>query len=365
VFGVSAQDHEAALERLRSAGGPLVERARRQLTHAVELRRALAAIGSTEPTAARVFLCSLLSKARDEAALRVLELLEIAGDGPMIQALRRRLFSSDTAERAMALKVLEAACPGASSLIGDLEPLLARRPLAPSELDQGGEEGVLLTLLQSADPYLRAAAVWAAAPWADRSAIAAALARAREDEHPLVRETADPITGPRPPAEGGVGLPARLSTLETMHLLQAVPIFSGLDPEDLHELALYAIDDTIEPHSVLFAEGDADCDALFVILSGRVSVERNGEAGAASGAATGAHLVERLGPGAVVGELSVLDGSRRDSTARSEGGPVRVLRIPGARFRSGLLRRGRVTEWLLGALAGRIRRLSAPLARQR
>jgi hypothetical protein len=367
VFGVSAQDHEAALERLRSAGGPLVERARRQLAHAVELRRALAAIGSTEPTAARVFLCSLLSKARDEAALRVLELLEIAGDGPMIQALRRRLFSSDTAERAMALKVLEAACPGASSLIGDLEPLLARRPLAPSEVDQGGEEGVLLTLLQSADPYLRAAAVWAAAPLADRSAIAAVLARAREDEHPLVRETADPITGPRPPSEGGVGLPARLSTLETMHLLQAVPIFSGLDPEDLHELALYAIDDTIEPHSVLFVEGDADCDALFVILSGRVSVERNGEVEAPSiaGAATGAHLVETLGPGAVVGELSVLDGSRRDSTVRPERGPVRVLRIPGARFRTGLLRRGRVTEWLLGALAGRIRRLSAPLARQR
>jgi CRP-like cAMP-binding protein len=91
-----------------------------------------------------------------------------------------------------------------------------------------------------------------------------------------------------------------------------------------------------------------------VILAGSVSVERVGSAGD-----------ETLGPGSVVGELSVLDGSRRDSTVRPERGPVRVLRIPGTRFRSGLLRRGRVTEWLLGALAGRIRRLSAPLARQR
>jgi hypothetical protein len=52
----------------------------------------------------------------------------------------------------------------------------------------------------------------------------------------------------------------------------------------------------------------------------------------------------------------VLDGSRRDVTVRPTSGPVRVLRIPGTRFRSGLLRRGRVTERLLGALAGRIRR---------
>jgi CRP-like cAMP-binding protein len=198
--------------------------------------------------------------------------------------------------------------------------------------------------------------------------IAAALARARADEHPLVRETADPITGPRRALEGAAGLPAQISTVETMHLLQAVPIFSGLDPEDLHELALYAIDDTIDAQSVLFAEGDADCDALFVILSGRVAVERVGTVdgtGSAPRDATGALLLETLGPGAVVGELSVLDGSRRDSTVRPEHGPVRVLRIPGSRFRTGLLRRGRVTEWLLGALAGRIRRLSGPLARQR
>jgi CRP-like cAMP-binding protein len=227
-------------------------------------------------------------------------------------------------------------------------------------------------LLQSADPYLRAAAVWAAGPLADRAPIAAGLTRAKDDEHPLVRETVDELIGPKRAAAGATGLPFHLSTIETMHFLHAVPLFSGLDPEDLHELALYAIDDTIEPPSVLFAEGDPDCDALFVILAGRVSVEHAGagvldaaEAAASAVASRGAHRIETLGPGSVVGELSVLDGSRRDSTVRPERGPVRVLRIPGTRFRSGLLRRGRVTEWLLGALAGRIRRLSAPLVRQR
>ena len=100
-----------------------------------------------EPTAAHVFLVSLLVKAREEAVDRVLELLAIAGDGPMIQALRRRLLSSDAAERALALELLAAACPGASSLITDLEPLLARRPHGPDEGEAPSEAEVPVVTL--------------------------------------------------------------------------------------------------------------------------------------------------------------------------------------------------------------------------
>jgi Cyclic nucleotide-binding domain len=358
VFGVSPADCAAALERLRGAGGPLIERARRQLGRARELGRAFQVIGGTEPTAARVFLCSLLAKARDEALDRVLELLEIAGDGPMIQALRRRLFSSTAGERAMALELLAAACPGAESLVGDLEPLLARRPLAASAGEAGGEDEALLKLLASSDPYLRAAAVWAAAREDTAPALGEAVQRADDDEHPLVRETAarfGSVAERAASARVRPGLPAHLTTIETMHLLHAVPLFSGLDPEDLHELALYAIEETIAPPRAIFEEGDADSDALFVILAGRAVVERGSGTGTA----------DTLGRGAVVGELSVLDGSRRDATVRPDGGPVRVLRIPGASFRGGLLRRTRVTEWLLGTLAGRIRRLDAASGRDR
>ncbi|HVR29792.1 MAG TPA: cyclic nucleotide-binding domain-containing protein, partial [Thermoanaerobaculia bacterium] len=379
AFGVEPEEHARALERLRGAAGPLLGRARRQLDRAVELRRALTVIGSTEPSAARVFLRSLLAKARDEAVDRVLELLEIAGDGPMIQALRRRLVSGDAAQRTIALELLGAACPGASELTPDLEPLLARRPLAPDQRGDAGEEETLTSLLGSSDPYLRAAAVWAASPLAEVEALRDAIARARDDEHPLVRETAAWFARrPEVAAESGSlppGPPRALSTIETMHLLHAVPLFSGLDPEDLHELALYAIEETIAPPQAIFEQGDADSDALFVILSGRAVVDRAGGAADRAASAVAANGVstetvparrgEVLGPGAVVGELSVLDGSRRDVTVRPQGGPVRVLRIPGPSFRGGLLRRTRVTEWLLGALAGRIRRLTEPLDRDR
>jgi CRP-like cAMP-binding protein len=287
----------------------------------------------------------------------------------MIQALRRRLFSTDAAERAVALELLAAACPGASELTGDLEPLLRKSPLSPvelgsgAELDPSAEAATLDALLRSADPYLRAAALWAAAPFRGVEPLRAALDRARHDDHPLVRETAawfaaDDVA----PARLDGARP--LSTVETMHLLHAVPLFTGLDPEDLHELALYAFEETISPPRAVFEQGDADSDALFVILAGRVVVHRSrvevaatdgGPAGDAPFAA--APRIERLGPGAVLGELSVLDGSRRDVTALPADGPVRVLRIPGASFRGGLLRRTRVTEWLLAALAGRIRRM--------
>ena len=263
----------------------------------------------------------------------------------------------------MALELLAAACPGAESLISDLAPLVARHPLAAPELDLDAEEGVLRQLLQSPDPYLRAAAAWAAAPLIDSPLLAEPMARARDDEHALVRETATAVLARRG-ALGARGLPAHLSTIETMHLLHAVPIFSGLDPDDLHELALYAIDDTVVPPAALFEEGDADCDALFVILGGRVTVERSDPSGGGAVEHGGAPaVIETLGPGSVVGDLSVLDGSRRDSTVRPDRGPVRVLRIPGTRFRSGLLRSERVTEWLLGALAGRIRRLAGAARR--
>ena len=372
-FGVTLEEHGRMLEEIRGASGPLIVRARRQLDRALELRRTLGVVGATEPTAARVFLCSLLHKAREEGIDRVLELLEIAGDGPMIQALRRRLFAGDLAERGMALELLAAACPGASDLTADLGVLLARSAQVPEGNSESAEIEALAGLLGSADPYLRAAAVWAAAPLVvapptDASApLHDAVTRARDDEHPLVRETAARFAGSGAPAARSSptpGSPGALSTIETMHLLHAVPLFSGLDPEDLHDLALYAIEETVAPPRALFEEGEADSDALFVILAGRVSVE-SGDAVAAAGAPSAAAAaglrrgrVEQVGPGSVVGELSVLDGSRRDATVRPIGGPVRVLRIPGPSFRGGLLRRTRVTEWLLGALAGRIRRLT-------
>jgi len=107
---------------------------------------------------------------------------------------------------------------------------------------------------------------------------------------------------------------------------------------------------------VICERGEADSDTLFVLVSGRAAVLGPGD-----GDAAGADRpVATLGRGDLLGELSVLDGSPRSATVRPEGGPVRLLRIPGPSLRGTLLQRPRAAESLLRILAGRLRRLVAP-----
>ena len=348
-FGISAEDHERALEGTRGASGDLLTRARRQLERALEIRGDLATIGATTPTAARVFLANLLRKSRTEALHRVLELLEVAGDAPMIQGLRTRLFSRDAARRGMALELLAQACPGADTLVADLEPLLADQPPPPETIDAGVEPAVLDRLCRDPNPFRRAAAVWAATAYGE-GALAGAITSARSDNHPLVAETAARF------ADGGPSAPRSgpLSTIETMHFLYAVPLFTNLEPDDLYEIALFAFEQTIEPPATICEAGDPRSDALYVILEGRAQVELPGEGDEIINAA-------KLGPGNVVGELSVLDGNPRSATVRPVDGPVRVLRVPGQPFRSGVLRRHHIAQTIFGALTAQIRELARQL----
>jgi hypothetical protein len=350
-FGVSAGDHQEVLARVRGASGELLSRARRQLERARELSRGLAALGATEPTAPRVFLCYLLARARDESLDRFLELLEVAGDGPVIQSLRRRLFASDPAEREPALRVLALACPGADELVRELEPLVAGRSKKDAaEPDRDGEVPALARLLEEANPFLRAGAVWAAARHPEKI-LEARLALALEDEHPLVRETATRFVGVSPDASGE--RPVGLASIETMHFLHAAPFFADLDPADLYDLSQFTVEEMVVPPATICEAGDPGADALFVLVGGRAAVVGRGP-----GDPAGAERpIAMLGRGEIVGELSVLDGSPRSTTVRPEGGPVHVLRIPGPRLRGILLQRPRAAQALLGMLAGRMRRL--------
>ena len=351
TFGVGAGDHETVLARIRGASGELFARARRQLERAKQLQADLGVLGATEPTAARILLCSLLGRARDERLARLVELLEIAGDGPVIQSLRPRLFAGDPARRGPALEVLALACPGSEELVHELESLLARRSPAAATRPPDAEIRTLARLLEESNPYLRAGATWAVAELAD-SSLASALARAREDDHPLVRETAARFAGS--PLAGAAAEPASLSSIEVMHFLHAAPFFADLEPSDLYDLSQLAIEETVRPPAAICEAGDADSDALFVVVSGRAVVLGR----ESSDPAAPERVLATLGRGDLVGELSVLDGSPRSATVRPEG-PVRVLRIPGPALRATLLHRPRAAQSLLGLLASRIRRLVA------
>ncbi|MDX1384954.1 MAG: cyclic nucleotide-binding domain-containing protein, partial [Thermoanaerobaculia bacterium] len=321
---------------------------RRQLDRALAIRRDQDILGATEPTASRVFLGALLRKAREEAVFRVLELLEVAGDGPMIRNLRGRLFSRDDRRRRLALELLAEACPGSDDMLPDLAALLSGDPVDPGSIDPGLELEVLARMAAESSPFLRAGAVWAAATHSDDSA-AALVAHGLDDEHPLVRETAEEADRGR---RGGP-----LTTVETMHFLYAVPLFANLEPEDLYEVATLAFEETVSPPDAIVEAGDVNSDALFVILEGRARVLPVGwDVDPAD-----APIVTA---GRVVGELSVLDGNPRNATVEPVDGPVRVLRVPGPPFRSGVLRRQHIAQTLFGALTAQIRDLSAQLSRR-
>jgi len=209
--------------------------------------------------------------------------------------------------------------------------------------------------LLSADPYLRAAAVWVAGS-AEEPEAREVVRDATRDPHPLVREISDRLRDAARRPAGGATRFAEQSTLEKMQFVRGVPLFGGLDPEDLHDLVRFADELTLVPTGTLCEEGDVDADDLFIVLEGRASVTVRGRGDSSAPAAE--REVAVLGAGEVVGEMSMLDGSPRSATVRPKDGPLRVLRIPGQRFRSRLLPRARVARPLLVTLAQRIREMS-------
>jgi len=74
----------------------------------------------------------------------------------------------------------------------------------------------------------------------------------------------------------------------------------------------------------LFHEGDAG-DGLYLVVSGDINVIKQGPGGE--------HLLAKLGPGAVLGEMSLITSDTRSATGRALAEAV-VLHLPLAEFRA-------------------------------
>jgi CRP-like cAMP-binding protein len=85
------------------------------------------------------------------------------------------------------------------------------------------------------------------------------------------------------------------------HVLQRVPLFAGLRPEQLDLVARLGNTQHVESGQVLVKEGEVGSE-LIVIDHGSVRIERKGQ------------VVARLGSGDYVGEMALLDGLPRSAT---------------------------------------------------
>ncbi len=131
--------------------------------------------------------------------------------------------------------------------------------------------------------------------------------------------------------------------------LHAVPLFSGLSPEELTALAGAALVRKLPKNTIVVTEG-VRSDSLYVILSGRVKVFVSDEGG---------HdlVLNALGPGEYFGELSLDEGPRSASVATLE--PCQMAVIANDAIKAFITHHPDAAMQLIRVLIGHARHMTA------
>jgi CRP/FNR family cyclic AMP-dependent transcriptional regulator len=133
----------------------------------------------------------------------------------------------------------------------------------------------------------------------------------------------------------------RLGHDRQLELLATLALFARCTRRELGEVASVTVDATMPAGAVLTREGQRGALA-YVIVDGSVRVARAG------------HTVGTFGPGAIVGELSLIDGGVRTATVTAVD-EISVLQINAEDFQRLIERSPHLTANLLRTLAERLR----------
>jgi len=126
-------------------------------------------------------------------------------------------------------------------------------------------------------------------------------------------------------------------------------MFQALDERDLDTLAEVARQTTAERGEIIVNQGSKG-ESLYVVVSGQIRVYLSDE--------TGKEVILGLeGPGAIFGEISVLDGELRSASVAAMK-RTELLKIEGQAFRQLLQTNARLAIAVITALAGMIRKLT-------
>ena len=125
--------------------------------------------------------------------------------------------------------------------------------------------------------------------------------------------------------------------------LSRVGLFEGFSRKDLEKIAGAGDHIGLKAGRQLFAQ-NTDGNEGYVVLSGTVRVQRNGK------------TVTTLGPGAIIGELALLDQGPRTASASCVT-DCEVLVLSRASFRGLIDQVPALSHKLLATLAGRVRDL--------
>jgi CRP/FNR family transcriptional regulator, cyclic AMP receptor protein len=104
--------------------------------------------------------------------------------------------------------------------------------------------------------------------------------------------------------------------------LSKVPLFANCSKRELARLLSSGRTETVDAGHTLFVEG-APSSNLYVVLTGSAVVKKNGR------------RIARVGPGDVVGEISVILGGPRTATVQAET-PIEWLVLDQASLRAAI-----------------------------
>ena len=106
--------------------------------------------------------------------------------------------------------------------------------------------------------------------------------------------------------------------------MRRLPLFSGLSEEDLERLYQMASVTSVGPGALLIREGE-EGDALYIVIEGELEIIK--------GLGVREQVIATRGSGEVVGEMALLEQSRRSASARALS-DTRLLVIDQAAFRT-------------------------------
>jgi CRP-like cAMP-binding protein len=136
---------------------------------------------------------------------------------------------------------------------------------------------------------------------------------------------------------------ARLRKEEKIQLLGRLPLFENCTRRELGQIAAIMTEAERPEGAYLTREG-RDGGLMFILVDGSARVVANGR------------TLGRLGPGDVLGELSLIDGQARSASVVATT-PVRVLQLTADDFRRLTSTSPKFVKALLRSLSARVRQM--------
>lgn len=141
---------------------------------------------------------------------------------------------------------------------------------------------------------------------------------------------------------------ARRPRSEIIEIVRGIPLFTNLTKTDVREIGKLCFEQSYEPDEVILKQRD-DAQLMVAIITGKARVVRDGK------------NLAMVGPGDVVGEMSLIDGHRRSASVIAET-QVDAVVIHRTTFMNLLDRNPTIAKKLLISQTGRLREADNQLA---